>query len=80
METSLDNIEQVFASTQDGKIYRVVIDGTEKILIEKALERANGNQIVAAKILGLNRNTLRYKIKKLSISLDYFRTDSIPQG
>ena len=74
METSLDKIEEAFAHEQPGKVYRLVIDRTEKILIEKALERAGGNQIVAAKILGLNRNTLRYKIKKLSICLDSYRT------
>ena len=74
METSVDKIEQAFTSEQPGKVYRLVIDRTEKILIEKALERAHGNQILAAKILGLNRNTLRYKIKKLSIPLDYYRT------
>ena len=74
METSVDKIEQAFCSEQSGKVYRLVIDRTEKILIEKALERAQGNQILAAKILGLNRNTLRYKIRKLSISLDHYRT------
>ena len=74
METSLDKIDQAFALEQCGKVYRSVIDRTEKILIEKALELASGNQIVAAKILGLNRNTLRYKIKKLGICLERFRS------
>jgi two-component system nitrogen regulation response regulator GlnG len=73
MEHSVDKIDEVFASEQSGTIYRCVIDQTEKILIEKALERASGNQIMAAKILGLNRNTLRYKIRKLSISLNTYR-------
>jgi len=34
----------------------------ERPLIELALERARGNQVHAARILGLNRNTLRKKI------------------
>jgi two-component system nitrogen regulation response regulator GlnG len=39
----------------------------EKPLIERALERTYGNQLKAAKILGINRNTIRTKIKKLGI-------------
>ena len=37
-------------------------------LILKALEFCNGNQIKTSKILGINRNTLRSKLKKLKIS------------
>jgi two-component system, NtrC family, nitrogen regulation response regulator GlnG len=72
MET-LDKIEEAFCQEPCGKVYRSVIDRTERLLIEKALERASGNQILAAKILGLNRNTLRYKIKKLSIFPSQYR-------
>ena len=73
MEPSVETIEQAFSSEPSGRIYRSVIDRTEKILIGKALEHAGGNQILAAKILGLNRNTLRYKIKKLDISIAHYR-------
>jgi len=66
-------IEQTFISVQDGQIYKAVIDDTEKILIEQALKKTNGNQILAARILGLNRNTLRTKIRKLNISMEKFK-------
>jgi two-component system nitrogen regulation response regulator GlnG len=36
-----------------------------KALIEKTLEKTFGNQIKAAKILGINRNTPRPKIRKI---------------
>ena len=62
-------IEESFLTIENGQIYRSVINNTEKILIEKALEKTNGNQIFAARILGLNRNTLRTKIKKLGIKI-----------
>ena len=68
-----EKIEECFTTLKNGEIYRSVIDTTEKILIEKALERTLGNQIVAAKLLGLNRNTLRTKIKRLNIDLSLFR-------
>ncbi|MFH1640489.1 MAG: helix-turn-helix domain-containing protein [Candidatus Omnitrophota bacterium] len=33
------------------------------------LERTDGNQLKAARILGINRNTLRNKIKKFGINV-----------
>ncbi len=73
MNSIISQIEETFA-TQTGRIYRAVIDRTELLLIEKALERAHGNQLIAAKLLGLNRNTLRSKIKKLHIETQRFKT------
>ena len=40
----------------------------ERPLIEKTLHATGGNQIKAAEVLGLNRNTLRKKIQTLGIS------------
>lgn len=55
-------------------IYKAVMGNTEKILIENALERTNGNQILAARFLGLNRNTIRAKIKKLNINMEKYKS------
>ena len=73
MRSVLDKIDETFATVESGQIYRSIIGLTEKILIEKALERSSGKQIMAAKVLGLNRNTLRMKIKKLNILLEKYR-------
>lgn len=51
----------------EGALYKVIIQAIEKPLIEHTLERTEGNQLRAARILGLNRNTIRSKIKKLGI-------------
>ena len=71
MNTNLatDTIAESFAKYQNGEIYRSVIADTEKVLIEKALQHTQGNQLTAAKILGINRNTLRSKIRKFKISV-----------
>jgi len=69
-----DRIESTFKTVDEGKIYRFVIETAEKLLIEKALFKAKGNQILAARILGLNRNTLRSKVKRLNIGLEQFKT------
>jgi two-component system nitrogen regulation response regulator GlnG len=50
-------------------IHSPVIRDIEKPLIERALELTNGNQIRAAEILGVNRNTLRKKIRELRIEV-----------
>jgi len=68
-----DKIENSFIALQDGGIYRYIIEDTERLLIEKALQKTRGNQILAARILGLNRNTIRTKIKKLKIDLRKFK-------
>ncbi len=47
------------------------MDEFERPLILKSLEFCRGNQIKTSKILGINRNTLRAKIKKLNIPLKY---------
>ena len=48
-------------------IYSMVLGSVEKPLIESVLERVDGNQTQAAQLLGLNRNTLRKKMKAYKI-------------
>ncbi|WGF86329.1 nitrogen regulation protein NR(I) [Marinivivus vitaminiproducens] len=68
------HIERYFAA-QDGEVlsaadlYARVIREVEKPLIAKALSVHRGNQLKAAHLLGLNRNTLRKKIRELDIEV-----------
>ena len=48
-------------------IYDMVISCVERPLIEVVLHKVGGNQTGAAELLGLNRNTLRKKIKSYGI-------------
>ena len=68
------DVDNFFITIKKGEIYHAVIGDTEKALIEKALEYTSGNQITAAKLLGINRNTIRTKIKRLNISVDKFKS------
>ena len=48
-------------------IYEMVLAQVEKPLIEVVLAHAQGNQTRAAELLGLNRNTLRKKMKQYDL-------------
>jgi Fis family transcriptional regulator len=48
-------------------IHDMVICSVEKPLIETVLDRVDGNQTQAAQLLGLNRNTLRKKMRTYGI-------------
>jgi two-component system nitrogen regulation response regulator GlnG len=50
-------------------LYNLVIERVERPLIELTLRKTGGNQIKAAEILGINRNTLRKKITDLHIAV-----------
>jgi two-component system nitrogen regulation response regulator GlnG len=50
-------------------LYQRVLDRVEAPLIAMALNACGGNQIRAADLLGLNRNTLRKKIRTHSIEI-----------
>lgn len=50
-------------------LYTAIIEQVEKPLIELTLEYTGGNQLKAADVLGINRNTLRKKITDLKIEV-----------
>jgi two-component system nitrogen regulation response regulator GlnG len=50
-------------------LYDRVLREVERPLIELSLSATRGNQIRAAHLLGLNRNTLRKKIRELDIQV-----------
>ena len=50
------------------ELYDSLLAEMEKPLLETTLERTNGNQVHAAQILGINRNTLRKKLLYLGLA------------
>ena len=55
-------------------LHTILISAVERPLITSALHETQGNQIQAAELLGLNRNTLRKKIADLHIPLKRTKT------
>jgi two-component system nitrogen regulation response regulator GlnG len=59
-------------------MYDRVISEVERPLLSLALGATRGNQLRAARLLGLNRNTLRKKIKDLDVPV--VRTPQVRRG
>lgn len=51
-------------------LYLRFMNEIERSLIEETLRHMKGNQLRVAKLLGINRNTLRRKIQNFNISLE----------
>ena len=57
-------------NTQPDDLHQMLLAEVEPPLIEEVLVRTGGNQSMAAKILGITRNTLRSKLKRYKISVN----------
>ena len=72
LEKWLDKTVKQYVSHMDveknGHLHDLIVGGVEKPLVEIVLKSTKGNQTQAANILGINRNTLRKKIKDFQIT------------
>jgi two-component system nitrogen regulation response regulator GlnG len=60
------------ARLQDGsqQLYAEALERLERLLLTRVLRQTGGNQLQAAKILGITRGSLRTKIRDLGIRID----------
>jgi DNA-binding NtrC family response regulator len=65
----IGEIEQAIRQTipPDGLAFEKLVTGLERSLIEKAYRAADGNQSQTAKLLNLNRDKLRYRMKSFDL-------------
>ena len=54
-------------TAQPGEVYRAMIALLERALFDHALALTGGNQLRAARLLGVNRNTLRKRCRQLGL-------------
>jgi two-component system nitrogen regulation response regulator GlnG len=62
-------VRAALADPDPSELYRRILARVERPLLETVLAHTGGNQIKAAALLGINRNTLRKKITDLDISV-----------
>jgi len=68
IERALAESDRLFLKAKQGRIYHTMLAQLDRHLIQNTLRITFGNQIKASRLLGINRNTLHSKIKKLGIN------------
>ena len=68
LEEKLKRYLKDMARVTNFNLYDTILSEVEKALISIVLREANGNQLKTARLLGINRNTLRAKIKEYKIT------------
>ncbi len=67
----IDSMEKYFEDLngqQPTNLFNFFISEVEKPFLKVVMEKVEGNQTKAADILGINRNTLRKKLKQYQLS------------
>jgi Fis family transcriptional regulator len=67
-EQALDSYFTSLNGHKPGRLYDLVLREVEEPLFRTVLEYAEGNQSRAADILGINRGTLRKKLRTYGLS------------
>ncbi len=63
VELKISRFLDRLGSYEPEELHNLIIGKVEKPLLAQVLRRTGGNQVHAARILGINRNTLRKKMK-----------------
>ena len=78
LETKMGDFVRGMRNGSAKNLHPILISAVERPLIASVLQETKGNQIQAAGLLGLNRNTLRKKITQLHIPVKRSKSKSRP--
>lgn len=67
VEHALQDYLDALDGHEPTNIYRLVLDEVERTLLEAMMSYAHGNQSKAAQYMGINRVTLRTKLKRYDL-------------
>lgn len=76
--SALPSLVSEAAQEETGRLYRSVMTRVELPLLRHVLELSGGNQLKAARLLGINRNTLRKRLRMLGLLPGPRETDAGP--
>ncbi len=68
VEEALPAMLAALIDAERGHVYRAVVAQVERPLFAAVLAASRGNQLEAARILGINRNTLRKRLRLLGLA------------
>ncbi len=68
MRRSLNRYFKDLDGEAPSEVFNMVISAVERPLLAYILDRAEGNQTRAAEMLGINRNTLRKKMREYGLA------------
>jgi two-component system nitrogen regulation response regulator GlnG len=78
--SALPTLVRQAATSETGKLYRSVMARVERPLLQEALSLSGGNQLKAARLLGINRNTLRKRLRLLGLLRGPAENGKAPSG
>ncbi len=67
LEVKLDGLLKKMTRIENSNLYETIIAEVDKALLGVVLKETGGNQVKAAKALGINRNTLNKKMKEYKL-------------
>lgn len=73
VQEAILQLEDCLYFEKKGVLYKSLLEVVERPVIERALAREEGNQLRAARALGINRNTMRAKIRKFGINPETYK-------
>jgi two-component system nitrogen regulation response regulator GlnG len=74
-ETDLSGLIEALLQANAKDVYAQIIEHVERILLTRVLKHTRGHQAQASELLGLNRATLRHKMRALGLAVDRIVTD-----
>jgi two-component system nitrogen regulation response regulator GlnG len=75
----LDALIEPLLHAGDTNLYEKVMVAVERVLFSRVLTFTKGHQAQASNLLGLNRTTLRYKLRSLGLAVDKTVHDNGPK-
>jgi two-component system nitrogen regulation response regulator GlnG len=69
-ESDLEALIDSCMRDSEGKVYDQVLAAVERVLFARVLRQTHGHQARASELLGLNRATLRTKLRALGLAVD----------
>lgn len=68
LKKKVDELIPDILKLSDEKVYANIVESIEEMLVRGVLKECGNNQVKAARMLGISRNTLRHRIRKYNIT------------